>query len=105
MKNEALKASTYSEFWKQTAKTQHKLLSAFNSEKRQFQMAFMEPLVPTPRSVEDYKASIFSIDTKNIHEIDQIDLHKQLGDLIFSTLTGLAMDSSKLQSSLNNVHS
>ena len=70
LKNEALKASTYSEFWRQTTKTHHRLLSAFDAEKGQFQMAFMEPLVPAPKSVKYYKSSIFSIDTKKIHEIN-----------------------------------
>lgn len=60
-------------------------------------MAFMGPLVLAPRSVEYYKASIFSIDTKKIHEIDQIDLHQQIGEMIFSSLTTSAMNVSRLQ--------
>ena len=76
LKNEALKALTYLAFWKQTATTQHRLLYAFDSEKGQFQMAFLEPKVSTPRGVEDYKASIFLVDTKQFHAIDQIYLHK-----------------------------
>lgn len=58
-----------------------------------------------PRSVEDFKASIFSIDTKKIHEFDQIDLHKETGEPIFSSLTSSAKTVSKLQSSLNNINS
>ena len=73
--------------------------------KGKFQMAFMEPLVPAPRSVQDYKASMFSIDTKKIHEIDQINLHKQTGELIFSSLTSSAMNAFRLRSSLNNMNS
>lgn len=46
-------------------------------------MAFMEPLVPAPKSDEDYKDSIFLVDTRKKHEIDQINLHKQIGELIF----------------------
>ena len=40
--NEALKATTYSEFWKQTATTQHRLLSTFDTEKGQFQLTFLD---------------------------------------------------------------
>lgn len=104
MKNEALKVSTYSEFQKQTTKTQHRLLYVFDAEKGQFQMAFMEPLVLTPRSAGDYKASIFSIYTNKIHEIVQINLHKQTRELIILSLTSLAMIVSKLQLSLNNMN-
>lgn len=94
-KNEALKASTYSEFWKETATTQHRFLSIFDTEKGQ--LSFLEPTVPTPISAEDYKASIFSVDTNKVHAIDQIDLHKQAREMIYSTLTSLAMAASKLQ--------
>lgn len=78
---------------------------ALDTEKAQFQLAFSEPKVPTPRSAEDYKTSIFAFDTKQIHAIDQIDLHKQAGEMIYSTLTSSAMETSKLQTSLNNIHS
>lgn len=64
LKNEALKASTYSEFSKQAATTQHRLLSTFDSEKVKFKMAFSERKIATPRDFEDYKASIYSFDTK-----------------------------------------
>jgi len=62
-------------------------------------MAFLEPKVSAPRGVEDYKASIFSIGTKQVHAIDQIDLHKHVSEMIYSTLTSSAMVS------LNNMHS
>lgn len=58
-----------------------------------------------PRSVDDYKSSIFSIDTKKVHAIDQIDFHKQVGEMIYSTLTISSMASSKLQTYLKNMHS
>lgn len=48
---------------------------------------------------------MFSYDTKQVHVIDQIDLHKQECEIIYSTLTSLAMETSKLQPSLNNIDS
>lgn len=65
----------------------------------------MEPTVPMPKSVEDYKASMFSIDAKKFHAIDQIYFHKQTGEMIYSTLTNSVMVASKLKTSLNNMHS
>jgi len=70
----------------------------------QHQLAFLEPKVPVPKSTEDYKTSIFAFDTKQIHAIDQIDLHKQASEMIYSTLTSSTMAASKLQASLNNIH-
>lgn len=64
----------------------------------------MEPKVSALRAVEDYKASIFLVDTKQIHAINQIDFHKE-GEMIYSTLANFAMVASKLETSLNNMHS
>jgi len=66
-KNEALKISTYSEFWEQSFTTQTRLLSTFDPNRGKFQLAFLEPKVPIPKSVEDYKTFVFFFDTKKIH--------------------------------------
>lgn len=65
-----MKASTYSEFWKQAATTQHKFLFAFDTKNGQFQLDFLEPTILVPRSAEDYKGLIFSVDTKKVHATD-----------------------------------
>jgi len=104
-KSEALKATTYSEFWKKTTTTQHRLLSTLDTKKGQFQLTFLEPTLPVPKSAEDYKSLIFCFDNKKVHAIDQIDLHKQAGEMIYSELKSSAMTTSKLQASLNNIHS
>jgi len=104
-KNETLKTSTYEKFWKQTSSTQTRLLLALENEKGQFPLVFLEPKVPVPKSVEDYKTSIFSFDIKKIHPIGQIDLDKKVGEMIYSSLTSFSMEPSKLQASLNNIHS
>lgn len=68
-------------------------------------MALLEPKVPFPKTIEYYKQYFFSFDTKQIHPIDQIDLHKQAGETIYSTLTSSVMATSKMQVSPNNVQS
>lgn len=40
---------------------------------------------------------------KDIHPIDQIEFHKQAGEIIYSTLTAKDMDAYKLVDSLDNV--
>ena len=67
------------------------LLSNFDIEKGKMQTAFLELKVTNPRTADDYTKSIFSFDADLIHPIDQIDLHKQSGEMIFSTLTNSAM--------------
>ena len=65
-----------------------------------FQLAFLEPNIPMPKSVIDYKTFVFSFDTKKIHPIDQIDLHKNAGEMIYSSLKSSSMAGFKLQTSL-----
>ena len=65
----------------------------------------MEPKFPVPKSAKDDKTSIFSFDTKQIHAIDQIDLHKQAREMVYSTLSSSSMETSKIQASPNNIHS
>ena len=40
---------------------------------------------------------------KDIHPIDQIELHKQTREVVYSTLSDKAMLAHKLQNSLNNI--
>jgi len=39
---------------------------------------------------------------KDIHPLDQIELHKQIGEMIYSTFTGKAMMARMLENHLNN---
>jgi len=39
---------------------------------------------------------------KDIHPLDQIELHKQTGEMIYSTLIGKAMMAQRLENYLNN---
>jgi len=39
---------------------------------------------------------------KDIHPLDQIELHRKTREMIYSTLTGKAMMAQRLENSLNN---
>ena len=41
---------------------------------------------------------------KDIHPIDQIELHKQAGEMVYSTLAGKALMAHRLQNSLYNTY-
>jgi hypothetical protein len=47
----------------------------------------------------------FEFDVKDVHPVDQMDMHRQTGEMIFSTLKNTSMTASKLQVSLNNIQS
>lgn len=56
------------------------------------QMAFLEAQVPQLRIVTKYnKHTYFEFSVKDLHPIDQIEMHKQTGQVIASTLKNTAM--------------
>ena len=71
-------------------------LSVFYSEKGKMYMAFLEAKISQPKSATDYKKTTFEFDIKDIHPIDQMDMHKKIGEMISSTLTNTTMNISKL---------
>lgn len=79
-------------------------MSTFDTEKGQFQLSFLEAKVPIPKSAEEYKTSIFPFDTRKILEILEIYLHNQVSEMLYYTLIISSMETSKLQASLNNIH-
>jgi hypothetical protein len=85
-KNQMLTNSTYSQFWKKTSTTQHRLLAAFDTEKGRMHMALLQAQVPQPKEITDYKRSTIVFDTKQVHPVDQMDFHRQTGEMVFSTL-------------------
>jgi hypothetical protein len=85
-RNELLNNNTYAQFWKQTSTAQHRLLSSFDIERGRMQMAFLQAQVPHPKTVADYKKTSFEFDVKDVHPVDQMDMHRKTGEMIFSTL-------------------
>jgi hypothetical protein len=102
-RNQTLTNSTCTQFLKQTSTAQHRLLSAFNTEKGRIHMAFLQAQVPDPKVITDYKRATFEFLTKDVHSADQMDLHKQTGEMVFYMLAHASTTASKLQVSLNNV--
>lgn len=95
LRNEILKNSTYNQFWKQTSSSQSRLLSVFDTEHAKMKMAFPEAQTSQPKSIVDYKSTTFEFSTKEINPIDQIEMHKQTGEMISSSLTNTTMSLSK----------
>ena len=68
-------------------------------------MDFLQAQIAFPKSPYHYKKTMFSFDTSQIHPIDQMDMHKQTGEMLFSTMTTTTMSLSKLRTALSNVQS
>ena len=67
------------------------------------QMTFLHPIVQYPKSSADYRKITFEVQAKDLHPIDQIEIHKKAGEIIYSTMTNKAMSVQKIQNSLENI--
>ena len=76
-------------------------MSTFDIKTGKMQMTFMQPTVQQPKSSADYKKTDFEVLARDVHPIDQIEFHKQVGEMIYSTMTNKEMIVHKLQSSLD----
>jgi hypothetical protein len=101
-KNQTLTSSTYAQFRKQLSTAQHRLLSAFDTEKGRMHMAYLQAQVPDPKVISNYKRATFEFQAKDVHPADQMDLHKQIGEMVFHTLAHASASAAKFQASLNN---
>ena len=68
-------------------------------------MEFLEAQIPQPKGVAEYEKTSFEFDTNNIYTIDQMEMHKKIGEMISSTLTSTVMSLSNLQVTLSNTQS
>jgi len=101
-RNEQLKAQTYAKYLKMAPTNQTRLMSAFDIKEGKMQMSFLKPIVQQPKSMADYLKTNFEVLARDIHPIDQIELHKKTGEMVYSTLTSKAITAHQLQNSLSN---
>jgi hypothetical protein len=101
-RNQSLTSSAYAQFQKQSSTAQHRLLSAFDTEKGKMHMAYLHALVPDPKVISDYRRATFEFQAKDVHPADQMDMHKQTGEMISHTLARVATSAAKYRTTLSN---
>ena len=101
-KNDPLKMKVYDQYMKMAPHNQQRLMSAFDLSQGKMLMSHFKAKVPKPTSAADYIRSNFEVLAKDIHPLDQIEFHRQTGEMVYSTLTNKAMAALTLQDSLNN---
>jgi hypothetical protein len=75
----------------------------FNMKKGRMHMEFLQPQVADPKVITNCKRETFEFQNKDVHHTDQMDLHRQTGEMVFSMLAHASTTTSRLQVSLNNV--
>ncbi len=64
----------------------------------------LKPKVPHPRTSADYIRKNLEVFSKDIHPMDQIELHKQTGEMVYATLADKAMLAHQLKESQRNTN-
>jgi len=100
--NEPIRLQLYDQFLKMTPSKQQRLMSAYDMKKGKMILSHFKPKVQQPQSAADYIRTNLEALAKDIHPMDQIELHKQTGEMVYSTLADKAMLAQQLQNSLNN---
>jgi hypothetical protein len=59
-------------------------------------MAFLQAQVPDPKVITYHKRATFEFQMKDMHPTDQMDPHKQIGEMVFYTLVHASTSASKL---------
>lgn len=103
MRNERLKVETYAQLFKLSTPSQNRLMSSFDIKEGNMKVSFIQPTMQQPRTPIDYKKVDFEVLARDIHPMDQIEFHKQAGQIIYSTLTRMSIAVHQLQIYLNNI--
>lgn len=77
-------------------------MSAYDIAEGKMTMSHFMPALLQPQSAADYIRTNLEVFAKDIHPMDQIELHKQTGEMVYSTLADKTLLAHKLQNSLHN---
>jgi len=101
-RNDPLRLQIYNQYLKMAPTNQQRLMSAYDIKEGKMIMSYFKPKVQQPQSVADYIRTNLEVLAKDIDPVDQIELHKWIGEMVYSTLADKAILAHKLQNSLNN---
>ena len=101
-RNEPVRLQLYNHLLKMAPTNQQRLMSAYDVQEGKMIMSHFMPIVLRPQSAADYIRTNLEILSKDIHPMDQIELHKQTGQMVYATLADKTLVNYRLQNSLNN---
>ena len=81
---------------------QQRLMSAYDVQEGKMIMSHFMPAVLQPQSPADYIRTNLEVLAKDIHPMDQIELHKQTGEMVYASLADKTLVNYRLENSLNN---
>ena len=77
-------------------------MSAYDIQEQKMTLSHFGPTMQQPQTVVDYIRTNLEIFAEDIHPMDQIELHMQTGEMLYSTLADKTLLAHQLQNSLHN---
>lgn len=77
-------------------------MAAYDIQEGKMTLSHFRPTMQQPQSAIDYIRTNLEFLSKDIHPMDHIELHKQTGEMVYSTLAEKVLLAHKLQNSLHN---
>jgi len=84
---------------------QQRLMAAYDIQEGKMTLSHFRPTTQKPQSSADYIRTNLEVLSKDIHPMDQIELQKQTGEMVYSTLVDKTLLAHRLQNSLHNTSS
>jgi len=101
-RNEPLRLQLYNHLLKMAPTNQQRLMSAYDVQEGKMIMSHFAPAIAQPQTAADYLRTNLEVLAKDIHPMDQIELHKQTGEMVYASLADKALTNIRLENSLNN---
>ena len=81
---------------------QQRLMSSYDVNEGKMIMSHFMPTALQPQSPADYLRTNLEVLAKDIHPMDQIELHKKTGEMVYASLADKTLVNYRLENSLNN---
>ena len=98
--NDLLRVEVYKQFLNATPAQKERLMSVYDIQEEKMILSHFKPIVPHPKSAADYVKTRVEVMAKDIHPMDQIELHKQTGEMVYATLVDRETMAHELKESL-----
>lgn len=77
-------------------------MEPYDIQEGKMTLSHFKPIMQQPQSSSDYIRTNLEVFSKDIHPMDQIELHKKNGEMVYSTLADKTLMAHRLQNSLHN---
>lgn len=101
-RNEPIRIQLYNHLLKMAPTNQQRLMAAYDVQEGKMIMSHFMPTVMQPQSAADYIRTNLEVLAKDIHPMDQIELHKQTSEMVYASLADKTLVNYRLENSLNN---